>query len=97
MGRQPFVWEVHVRRDMVEDELSRLREIPYSVWRDVVGVARTKQVTGRDNRVYTVTVLADWARSQSEYITVTLTLSGGGLRRSRIQERFTISPEGQIG
>ena len=96
MARQPFVWQVQVRRDMVEDELARLREVPYSVWHDAVGVPRSKQITGRDGRVYTVSIVADWSRRQSEDITVTMTLTGPGLRRTPAQERFTISPDGRI-
>ena len=96
MARQPFVWEVHVRREMVEDELARLRDLPYSVWRAAVGTPRVKQIVGRDNRTYTLTVDAGWARRESEDIHVTVTLNGPGLRRSRLRQGFTISPDNQI-
>jgi hypothetical protein len=92
MARQPFVWEVHVPREMVEDELERLRQIPYSVWRDAIGLPRTKDITGRDDRIYTLTVLADWASGSQDDIRVTLSLSGPGRRRGAVRQTFVISP-----
>jgi hypothetical protein len=96
MARQPFVWEVHVRREMVEDELAHLRELPYSVWRSAVGLPRVKQIVGRDNRNYTLTVAADWARRGSEDIHVSVTLTGPGVGRSRVRQGFTISPDNRL-
>ena len=95
VARQPFVWEVHVRREMVEDELARLREVPYGIWREAVGVPRVKTVTGRDGKQYTLTVSADWVRRGTEDIRVVVTLGGHGLRRAPFQQAFVVTPDNQ--
>jgi hypothetical protein len=97
MARQPFVWEVHIRRDMIEDEVVRLRELPYTLWRDALGVPRAKEVVGRDSRTYRVTVTADWARQGAQDIRVTVRLTRPGSHRTLAEEGFTITPDNQIG
>ena len=96
MARSPFVWEVHVRRELVEDEIARLREVPYAVWRDAIGVTREKTVTGRDSREYILSVAANWARRGAEDIRVTITLSGSAqIRRALLQQEFFVAPDAQ--
>lgn len=85
MTRPPFVWEVQVRRELLDDEVARLREVPYLVWRDAIGLRRTKAVVGRDQKTYTVTVIADWEHQGSEEIRVTLTLDGQGIRGGSLE------------
>ncbi len=94
MSRSPFVWEVHVRRELVEDEIARLREVPYTIWREAIGVCREKTVTGRDSREYLVTITAEWIRQGAEEIRVMVTLSSTSahMRRSLLQEDFVIGP-----
>jgi hypothetical protein len=96
MARDPFVWEVHVRREVLEEEVARLRQLPYAVWRDAVRSSRTKTALGRDNRTYKVQVSADWAGSGSEAIRVTATLQSRGLRRTLESESFVITPENDL-
>ena len=52
MLRNPFVWEVQVRREVLEQEVARLRELPYSLWHDTIGRQVCKSARGRDNRTY---------------------------------------------
>ncbi|HSL20683.1 MAG TPA: hypothetical protein VK886_04045 [Vicinamibacterales bacterium] len=96
MTRQPFVWEVHVRREMVEDELARLRELPYGIWRETMGVPRVKTVTGRDSREYTMTVTSDWVRGGSDDIRVTVTLAPARRRRTLLEQSFVITPDNRF-
>lgn len=96
MAKQPFVWEVHVRRELLEDELKQLRDLPYSLWRDIVGHPRTKTVVGRDGRSYTLRLDAEWAQPGSDDIQVTVTLRGPGWRRSTLTERFVITPHNRF-
>jgi hypothetical protein len=91
MARQPFVWEVHVRREMVQDELERLRQVPYAVWQQMIGMPQVKTITGRDERTYTMTVTATWASGNHDDIRVTATLAGSGLRRAPVRESFVVS------
>ena len=93
LRRNPFAWEVQIRQEVIDDELSRLRELPYSVWRDLLGREMNKSSTGRDNRDYIVTVTAAWASPPAEDIRVTLTLEAPGRHRDRMQESFVIAPD----
>ncbi len=96
MSRNPFVWEVQVRREVLDEEMARLHELPYAVWRDVRKAPITKTVTGRDNRSYRLTVTADFDRG-TENIRVVLSLSSTGLlRRGRIRQDFVITPENEF-
>ena len=93
MSRTPFVWEVQVRRELLEDELTQLRELPYSLWRDLLGRPMRKQVRGRDNRRYHVKTSAELARPGSSNIRVTVALEAGAFRRTMMSETFIITPE----
>jgi hypothetical protein len=93
VAREPFVWEVHVRREVLEDEVARLREVPYTVWREAIGVPRVKSITGRDDREYALTVTAEFDRGDTQNIRVTVTLGGSGLRHPPLQQAFAISPD----
>jgi len=96
LRRNPFVWEVQVRREVLEEELSHLRELPYSLWRDMLQREMIKSATGRDNRTYRVKVTAAWAGRDSEDIRVTVTLEKSGLRRKPLQQTFVITPDNQF-
>ncbi len=93
MPRQPFVWEIQVRRELLDDEIARLRAVPYLVWSDAIGLRRSRAVVGRDQKTYTLTVIADWARKGSDGIAVTLTLEGPGLRRGALEDTFVVTPQ----
>ena len=94
MSRNPFVWEIQVRREVLDDELARLREVPYSLWRDVMRTPISKVVKGRDNKPYLVRVTADYAPDGSEDIRVTLSLTRASLlRRALMRQTFVITKE----
>ena len=96
MSRNPFVWEVQVRREVLDDEMARLHELPYSVWRDVRKRPITKIVRGRDNRSYRLTVRAAFV-DETENIRVTLSLARRGLLgRGRIRQDFVITPDNEF-
>jgi hypothetical protein len=96
MPRDPFVWEVQVRREVLEEELSRLRELPYALWREMLSRDMTKSATGRDNRPYRVRIRAEWVREGSKDIRVTAILETPGLRRSLLRQGFVITPENRL-
>jgi hypothetical protein len=96
VSRNPFVWEVQVRREVLDDEIARLHELPYSVWRDVRNKPITKTVTGRDNRTYRLRVSADYV-GESDHIRVTVSLSKSGLLgRGLIRQAFVITPDNEF-
>ena len=94
MSRNPFVWEIQVRREVLDEEFARLREVSYSLWRDVMHAPISKVVKGRDNKPYLVRVSADYAPDGSEDIRVTLSLTrASGLRRALMRQTFVITKE----
>jgi hypothetical protein len=96
MSRDPFVWQVQVRREVLDDEIARLHELPYSVWRDVRSKAITKTVKGRDERLYRLIVTAEFV-GDTEDIRVTVSLSKTGLlRRGIIRQDFVITPDNEF-
>jgi hypothetical protein len=96
MPRSPFVWEVHVRQEVLEDEVERLRELPYTLWRDVVRTPMTRIVSGRDGRTYRLDVHAAYTAGDDEDIRVTVSLRSPLLRRRLVRSGFVISPSNQF-
>jgi hypothetical protein len=94
MSRNPFVWEVQVRREVLDDELTRLREVPYSLWREIIVAPISKIVKARDNKPYRVKVTAQYAPDGSQDIQVTLSLARSGLiARPLMRQTFIITRE----
>ena len=94
MSRNPFVWEVQVRREVLDDEMGRLRDVPYSLWRDVIKAPISKVVKARDNKPYLLRVTAEFAPDASEDILITLSLARASmLRRGLMRQTFTITRE----
>jgi hypothetical protein len=94
LSRNPFAWEITVRREVLDDEMARLRDIPYSLWRTILEKPISKMVTARDNKAYRLRVAADLAPDGSEDIHVTLTLGRASMiRRGLLRQGFTITRE----
>jgi len=92
MSRNPFVWEIQVRREVLDDEMARLREVPYSLWKDVLRKPISKVVKARDNKPYLLRVTADLAADGSDDICVTMSLGRASiLRRGLMRQTFTIT------
>ena len=94
MSRNPFAWKSQVRREVLDDEMARLREVPYSLWKDILHKPVRKTVTARDNKDYLLSVTAELAPDGSEDIHVTMSLARSGLlRRGLLRQTFTITRE----
>ena len=97
MHRNPFVWEVQVRREVLDDEMARLREIPYTLWKDKLHSPLSKVVSGRDNLPYRVTVTAEQVTDGSDDIRVTLSLARvSNLRRGLMRQDFVITKDNRF-
>jgi len=94
--RAPFAWEMQVRREVLEDELERLRDLPYSVWREVIASPLTRTATARDGKKYRLKVTARWAAPGSDDIRVSVALQSSALRRPLLAESFVITPDNQF-
>lgn len=94
MSRNPFVWEIQVRREVLDDEMARLREVPYSLWKDVLKKPISKVVEARDNKPYLLRVTAELAQDGSGDIRVTMSLARASvIRLGRMRQTFTITRE----
>jgi len=96
MPRTPFAWEVQSRRDVLDDEVARLRELPYTLWRDVLKAPMTRTVSGRDERSYRLRIAAAYAARHSEDIRVSVTLASRILRRPLMRSSFVITPDNRF-
>ena len=96
MFRTPFVWDVRIRREILEEEIAHLRDLPHSLWRDVVSRPMLKTAHGRDNRAYRVRTTAAWAFPGSEDIRVTVSLETANLHRRLMSQSFVITPENRF-
>ncbi len=55
-----FVWQVHLRQDVLDDAIEELRSLPYEALRALADQPRTKRVLGRDSKQYDLRVTAQW-------------------------------------
>jgi len=94
LSRNPFVWEIQVRREVLDDEMARLREVPYSLWKDVLKQPISKVVKARDNKPYRLRVTAELTHDGSEDIVVSMSMARAGIiRRGLIRQTFIITRE----
>lgn len=92
-SRTPPVWEIQVRRELLEWQLKELRGLPYTVWRDVVGRALWKHAQGRDDRTYRVRVTPSWVGAGTADVRVTVALETRSLHRRLLRQSFVITPD----
>jgi len=93
MGREPFVWEVHLRQDVLDDAVDELRRLPYPVLREIIKVPLRRTTLGRDDRKYRLTVTAQRVSGTSEDIQITVRLKRGWFGKT-LRESFIVSPAG---
>lgn len=96
MFRAPFAWELQIRRELVEEEMGKLRELPYSLWHEMLGRSVRKGAKARDSRLYGIRTTAGWAQQGSENIRVTVALESGAFRRRLVRKSFVITPENRF-
>jgi hypothetical protein len=96
MFRNRFVWEVQVRREVLDDEIARLRDLPYSMWRDMLRRPMSKAAKGRDERTYRIRTTAGWAQEGSEDIRVEVVLETTRLHRRLLSQGFVITPDNRF-
>ncbi len=100
MVQRPQVWKVRlgtgVPESLLEEEIGSLRDLPYSVWRDVIDAPR-KKTRSANGRAFVVSLAASWAGPHSGDIRVTVAARPRGwtfhptLRRS-----FIITPDSHL-
>ena len=94
LSRNPFVWEIQVLREVLDDEMVRLREVPHSLWMDVIKKPISKVINARDNKPYLLRVTAELTPDGSGDIQVTMALARARMiRRGLMRQSFTITRE----
>ena len=96
MPRSPVILQAQVRRELIESELAKLREVPHSLLRDVIGRPMRKKARARDNRGYRICTIVDWADPGSSNIRVTVALESGALGRRLLSQSFVLTPENRF-
>jgi len=96
MHRRPFVWEIQVRREVLDAEMLRLRELPYSVWRHVITSPLHKTVLARDDKPYHLRVSAAYVRGGPD-IRVTMALARASwLHRKAMKRTFVVTSDNEF-
>ncbi len=95
MTRDPFVRQVHLRQDVLDDAMAELRRLPYEVVREIIASPLSKTVKGRDDRTYHLPVTADWRDAGSKTIEVTVHMKHGWIGRTLTQS-FAATPPGVV-
>ena len=96
MFRSPFVLAVQLRRELLEEEIGRLQELPYSIWRDLLGRSLIKRARARDGRSYRIRTSAVRSTPRTEDIRVIVSLETPALRRRLLRQSFTITPDNRF-
>ncbi len=96
MRRNAFVWQVQTRREILDDELLKLRELPYSLWREILSRSLLKPARARDRHSYWIRVKAAWDREGSQDLRVNVTLETRALHRRLMRESFVITPDNRF-
>lgn len=85
-----------MRREILDQEIDRLRDVPYSVWQGTLGRDMIKDARARDDKVYRVRISTAWAEREAEDIRVTVALETAGLRRRVMHQSFVITPDNEF-
>ncbi len=100
MARRPSGWKVRVGTGVpdtiVEEEIAQLRDLPYSVWREIIDAPRTKTRT-QGGKAYAVRLEATWAAPDSEDIRVTVAARTAGWSfHPALRKSFVITTDSRV-
>lgn len=95
MIRRPFTWKVQLRRGVLDEALGQLRDLPYSLWREVIGTPMRRTVLSRDSHPYELTIRAELTSDDNVRVTVSMK-SRGLLGRTILRDGFVITPENKF-
>lgn len=95
--RQPFVWQVELQREVLEQEVAQLSELPYSLWREIIDVPMRRELAGRDGRSHILRIEATWLHRGAAEIRVDVTIRRAGLHLlPALGESFVITPDSRV-
>ena len=96
MSEPRLTSQAQARRELIAREVEQLREIPHSLWRDVVGQPMRKTMRASDRRSYTIRTTVEWAEPGSSNIRVTVAIEGGAFGRPIQAQSFVLTPENRF-
>ncbi len=73
---------------MLGEEFEQLRELPYTIWRELVGTSKVKVIQGPDGRTYRVQASPTWSDPPSSDVLVVVSLRSGGRSLGHIERSF---------
>ena len=83
---------------LMDAELRRLLELPYSELLKLVGSRQFREVVGEDDTAYRVRVEAAWDIARKKDVRVLVSVDDGGWRALRpLTQGFVIRPDGSFG
>jgi hypothetical protein len=96
MASESAELELQARREMFAAEVAELRNLPYSIWRDVVHVPMVRRLFAADGQRYVVSLEAQpTGKAQNLRVTVTLRTAGWWKRRVD-RASFVVTAEGRV-
>ena len=82
---------------LIDAELRRLLELPYSELIKLVGAREVKEVFGEDGTSYQVQVKAIWETTRNKDVRVIVSVDDGGWRALRpLTQNFVMRPDGSF-
>ena len=91
-----FVWQVHLRQDVLDDAMVELRGLPHEVLRRIIEQPLKKKVRGRDQKLYRLRVSANWVAPDSRDFVITLRLKRGWFGKP-LTDSFAVRAQGTNG
>jgi hypothetical protein len=82
---------------LIDAELRRLRQLPYSELVNLVGPPETKQVIGEDGKSYQLEIEALWDNAKGEDVRIIVAADDGGWRAFKpMTGDFIMRPDGSF-
>jgi hypothetical protein len=82
---------------LIDAELRRLRQWPYSELAKLIGTPETKQVVGEDGTSYQLEIEAIWDITKAEDVRVIVSADDGGWRAFKpLTDDFIMRPDGSF-
>ena len=91
MKREPFVWEIQLIHDVLDDALAELTQLPFEVLRQIAHTPLKKSMRGRDDKMYRLTVTAEQPGGIDGTVGISMHLRRGWFGQTLTHE-FTVDP-----
>ena len=94
--RPPFVWEVQLFQDVLDDAVNELAQLPFAVLRRIVHTPLKKSVLGRNGKKRRLTITAEQPGGVDGAVHVVVQLRRGWFGQA-LTHGFTVNPPNEPG